>query len=438
MGAAIEDDSLAAAIGRKILSRLVAPTALFVLMGSIDRTNIGFAALQMNKALGLSGTQYGWGAGVLFVGYMVAKYPSVLLYERIGVRRWLAAISFVWGASACLLATISNGWQLYALRMVIGFAEGGLSSGLMIYLSNWAIERHKASILAVPIMAQSIAQVLGAPISGALLDSANPFGIEGWRFLFLAEGLPSLALAVFALAYYPDAPAEARWLSTGERRWVADNVRGAPLRARGERAGAGRWDALKNPLGWTCALIWLCILAGNYGIIFWLPQIVKGLAGLTASQTGWVVSLPWAGSAIGLYLNARHSDRTQERYLHVGVPALVGGSGLLLAYALGPGLPGLIALVVGGACTGCTVAAFWAIPMRLLPPGSLSMGIVMINVVGSLAGATVPALMGYLTERSGSFFPATLLLFAISVACAGLCLVARLADRPRQALSLAE
>jgi MFS family permease len=438
MRAAVEDGSREAAIGRKILSRLVAPTALFVLMGSIDRTNIGFAALQMNHALGLSGTQYGWGAGVLFIGYMVAKYPSVLLYERIGVRRWLAVISFVWGISACLLATISTGWQLYALRMVIGFAEGGLSSGLMIYLSNWAIERHKAAILAVPIMAMSIAQVIGAPISGALLDSANPLGIEGWRFLFLAEGLPSLALALFALAYYPDTPGDARWLSAGEKQWIADNVHGAPLRRRGQPAGPERWDALRSPLGWICALIWLCILAGNYGIIFWLPQMVKGLAGLTASQTGWVVSLPWAGSAIGLYLNARHSDRTQERYLHVGVPALVGGSGLLLAYALGPGLPGLIALIIGGACTGCTVAAFWAIPMRLLPPASLSMGIVMINIVGSLAGATVPALMGYLSERSGSFLPATLLLFGISVGCAFLCLVARLADKPRHSPSLAQ
>src|SRR3569623_168683 len=217
MGAGLENSGLETAIGRKILWRLVAPTALFVLMGSIDRTNIGFAALQMNKALGLSGTQYGWGAGVLFVGYMVAKYPSVLLYERIGVRRWLAAISFVWGAGACQLAAISSGWQLYALRMVIGFAEGGLSSGLMIYLSNWAIERHKASILAVPIMAQSIAQVIGAQISGALLDAANPLGIAGWRFLFLAEGLPSLALALFALAYYPDTPAQARWLDDGEK-----------------------------------------------------------------------------------------------------------------------------------------------------------------------------------------------------------------------------
>lgn len=433
MGAGIEDGGLEAAIGQKILWRLVAPTALFVLMGSIDRTNIGFAALQMNRALGLSGTQYGWGAGVLFVGYMVAKYPSVLLYERIGIGRWLATISFVWGASACLLATISNGWQLYTLRLVIGFAEGGLSSGLMIYLSNWATERNKASILAVPIMATSIAQVIGAPISGALLDWANPLGMEGWRFLFLAEGLPSIALAAFALAYYPDTPGQARWLSEDEKRWLAANVRGAPLRPRGERAGAERWDALRSPIGWICALIWLCILAGNYGIIFWLPQIVKGLAGLTPSETGWVVSLPWAGSAIGLYLNAHHSDRTQERYLHVGVPALVGGSGLLLAYALGPGVPGLVALVVGGACTGCTVAAFWAIPMRLLPPGSLAMGIVMINVVGSLAGATVPALMGYLSERSGSFLPATLLLFGISVACAALCLAARLADNPQDA-----
>jgi len=411
-------------VGAKVLWRLVVPCALYILVGAIDRTNVGFAALQMNAALGLSGTQYGFGAGVLFVGYMLAKYPSVLLYEAVGIRRWLALITFAWGLGACAMATVTSEWQLYGLRLFIGFAEGGLSSGLMIYLSHWASERWRATILAVPIMSISIAQVIGAPVSGWLLDWANPLGIAGWRFMFLAEGLPALGLALFALLYYPASPAQARWLTPGEREWLAANTQGA-ANPHEEGAREGRWDAIKSPVGWTCALIWYCILASNYGVMFWLPQIVKGMTGLSATQTGLVIALPNAASAIGLVLNARHSDRTGERILHVAIPALAGGCGLLCAYLLGPGLPGLVMLILGGACTGCTVAAFWAIPTRLIPPRALAMGIVAINMFGSLAGASVPPAMGWLRETSGSFLPPTLLLFAIAVLCATLCLVAR-------------
>ena len=410
-------------IGRKVLRWLVFPSALFVLIGSIDRTNVGFAALQMNEALGLSKAQYGFGAGVLFVGYLAAKYPSVLLYEAIGMRRWLAIITLAWGIAACSMGFISNHYELYGLRVFIGFAEGGLSSGLMIYLSHWAAERYRASILAIPIMAISVAQVIGAPVSGFLLEYDNPLGLEGWRFMFLAEGLPAVLLGLFAWLYYPDSPREARWLTPDERQWILDNVKGAEKPT--PSSCAGRWDAIRSPIGWTCAGIWFCILASNYGIMFWLPQIVQGMAGLTPQQTGFVVAAPWAASAIGLYMNARHSDRTQERFFHVGVPALVGGSGLFAAYLLGPGVPGLAALIIGGACTGCTVAAFWAIPTKLLPPASLAMGIVMINIVGSLAGATVPALMGYLAQTTDSYLPSTVLLFGISTTCFALCLFAR-------------
>jgi MFS family permease len=429
----MQADLIEAHIGRKILRRLVFPSALFVLMGAIDRTNISFAALQMNDALGLSGTQYGFGAGVLFVGYLAAKYPSVLLYEAVGMRRWLATITITWGLAASCMAAITTEAQLYALRVFIGFAEGGLSSGMMIYLSHWAIERYRASILAIPIMSISIAQVIGAPVSGWLLNAGNPLGIEGWRFMFLAEGVPAVLLGVFAAVYYPDSPAKAKWLSPEERTWLSNNVKGAEPPKRGGVAREGRWHAIRSPIGWTCALIWFCILASNYGVMFWLPQIVKGMSGLTAFQTGLVVALPWAGSGLGLLLNAMHSDRTQERFFHVGVPALVGGIGLVSAYLLGPGIPGLLMLIVGGACTGCTVAAFWAIPTKLLEPRSLAMGIVMINIVGSLAGATVPPLKGLLSERRGSFFPPTLLLLGISVICALLCLVARGQERRQQA-----
>lgn len=417
-------DALEHSVGGKVIRRLVIPAALFILIGAIDRTNVGFAAIDMNRALGLSATQYGFGAGVLFVGYMIAKYPSVLFYEAVGLRRWLATITAAWGICSCLLAGITTEWQLYALRVAIGFSEGGLSSGLMLYLSQWAPDRYRASILAIPIVSISVAQVIGAPISGLLIDLDRPFGMDSWRFMFLVEALPALALAVFAWVWFPDTPSDARWLNPAERDWIKANVQGAS-KAAANGDSRERWAVLCSPVGWLCAAIWFCILASNYGIMFWLPQVVKSLSGLTSAQTGLIVALPWAASGIGLILNARHSDRTGERYLHVAIPALLGGAGLLAANLFGAGLPGLIALVIGGACTGCTVAAFWAIPTRLLTPGSMAMGIVVINMTGSLAGASVPPLMGYLRQTTGSFTPPTLLLVGIAVLCAALTMTAR-------------
>jgi MFS transporter, ACS family, tartrate transporter len=410
-------------IGRKVLWRLVVPCGLFTLVGAIDRTNVGFAALQMNADLGLSATQYGFGAGVLFVGYVLAKYPSVLLFEAIGFRRWLAFITFIWGLAACSLALISNQLELYILRVLIGFAEGGLSSGLMLYLGHWAPERWRATILALPIMSINIAQVIGAPVSGWLLDVQNPLGMAGWRFMFLAEALPALFLAVFAWFYFNDSPRQARWLSNAEKDWLSNNVHAAAKPVAG--GGEGRWDALKSGSGWLCAAIWFCILASNYGIMFWLPTIVKGMSGLSSTQTGFIVALPHLASAIGLLLNARHSDKTQERFLHIALPALVGGGGLLSAYLLGAGWPGLAMLIIGAGCTGCTVAAFWAIPTKLLSPQAMAMGIVMINMLGSFAGLVIPSTMGWLRDVSGSYLPPTMLLAGIAVLNAALCLIAR-------------
>ncbi len=220
---------------------------------------------------------------------------------------------------------------------------------------------------------------------------------------------------------------------------MAQNIRGAakPSDPDGKE---GRWDVLKTSVGWIGTLIWFCILASNYGIMYWLPQIVQNLSGMTTFQTGLIVALPWLASGIGLVLNARHSDKTNERYFHVALPALVGAVGLVLAILVGPNLLGLLCLVIGGGCVGCTVAAYWAIPTKLLPPAALAMGIVMINLFGSLAGLVVPTAMGYLYDATGSFLPPILLIASLQVLLAVLALVARSFDhrRARQGAAMAE
>jgi MFS transporter, ACS family, tartrate transporter len=409
-------------IGRRVQWRLVLPLALFFLVGSLDRANVAFASLEMNAAIGLTSAQYGFGAGILFVGYVALKYPSVMLFEAIGLRKWLAVITLAWGITATAMSLVENPLSFYLFRFVIGTAEGGLASGVMLYLSHWAGPRYRASILALPMAAIPVSQVIGAPLSGWLIEAPNPLGWEGWRWMFLVEGFPAILLAVFALLYFPDRPREARWLSAEEKDWIEANVTGSTPPPKGD---SSRWDALRSPVTWTCAGIWFCGLAGNYGVMFWLPQTIRSLSGLGPTEIGVVVALPWLANAAGIFVNARHSDRTQERFLHLAIPFAVASLSLLVAYLAGGGLLGLAALLVAGFCLGACVGPFWAVPTSLLKPSMLAVAIVATAMVGSFAGLIVPTAMGLLRDATGGFAAPTFLLCAVLLAGAGFALVAR-------------
>lgn len=411
-----------ASVARKVLWRLVVPLALVSLIGNIDRSNVGFAALQMNSALGLTAAQYGFGAGVLFVGFLFSKLPSVLIYERIGMRRWLALIAFFWGLGATAMAFIDSAFTFYLLRFLIGVAEGGMSSGFMLYLATWASPRQLAAVLAIPMISVPAAQVIAGPLSGILLDTANPLGWEGWRWMFLVEGFPALVVAVWALLYFPDTPAEARWLTSEERTWIGANVAPPPAK---NQANPDRWRALRRPVTWLCGMIWLCALAGNYGVIFWLPQVLSSLGGLSATEVGLIVTLPWIANAVGILVNARLSDRTGERFLHLAVPFFGAAAALVMAYAAGGGLVGLAALILAGFCLGAVTSPFWTIPTMLLSPQERAIGIVTINIMGSFAGLTVPGVMGMLRDATGTFAASTFLLAAILAAGAAISLYTR-------------
>ncbi|MGZ8335768.1 MAG: MFS transporter [Allosphingosinicella sp.] len=411
-----------ARIGRRVQLRLVLPLALFFLIGSLDRANVAFAALQMNAAIGLSSSQYGFGAGVLFVGYVAMKYPSVMLFERIGLRRWLAAITVTWGVTATGMALISGPLSFYAFRFIIGTAEGGLASGVMLYLSHWAGPRYRATILALPIAAIPISQVIGAPLSGWLIESPNPLGWEGWRWMFLVEGMPAVLLGIAALFYFPDRPDEARWLGDADKAWIRANVTGSTRPPKGD---SSRWEALRSPITWICAAIWFCGLAGNYGVMFWLPQTISSLSGLGPTEVGIIVALPWIANAVGIFANARHSDRTQERFFHLAIPFAVASASLLTAYLAGGGAVGLAALVLAGFCLGASIGPFWAVPTTLLKPSMLAVAIVATAMVGSFAGLTIPTTMGVLRDATGGFAAPTFLLSFVLLCGAGFALAAR-------------
>ncbi|CAN5406961.1 MFS transporter [soil metagenome] len=404
----------------KIRWRLIVPTIAFMLLSSIDRVNVSFAALQMNQDLGFSPSQYGFGAGILFVGFLTGQYPSVLLLQKIGFHRWLAACALLWGVCAGSMALIDTHWQFYSLRMLLGFAEGGLAPGIVLYLSQFATERERATTFAMPMLAIPISIVIGGPLSGWLLGMTPPFGLPNWRWMFIGEALPTLIFAIGAYFYFPDSPAKALWLDAGEKQWLSRNAANRTETARGND-----WSVLRQPLVWASAALWFCLLSGSYGIIFWLPQMVRQLTGLPPLEIGMINALPWAVNGIGIYVGATNSDRTGERFWHIAVPSVVTALAILGAAAAGASLVGLAALMVAGFGLGAAQGAFWALPTRMFTPATFAVGAVAINITGSSGGLVVPWLVGAVREATGGFGGPTLLVAGFLLVAAVIVLVLR-------------
>lgn len=399
---------LSAGIARKLRWRLGLPCILFMLFSSLDRANISFAAKAMNADLGFSPSEYGFGAGVLFVGFLAGQYPSLWWLQRVGMRRWIATCALWWGLSAGAMAFIDGHAAFYVLRVLIGFAEGGLAPGIVFYLTQFATERERASTFSLPMIAIPASVILGAPLSGWLLDLGARTSFVPWRFMYLAEALPTVLLGLLALFYFPDTPARARWLSAGEKEWLAKNAaRGAAEKQPND------WRALLKPYVLLSGLLWFCLLSGSYGVIFWLPQVIGSLTSLPSFEIGLLSALPWIGVAIGIYANAAHSDRTGERYWHVAAPALLAAASLLVAWVAGPGVLAALSLALAGLGLGGAQGAFWAIPTQLMSRSSMGVAVVAINILGSAGGAVMPTLMGIAREQSGGFAGPTWLIVGV-------------------------
>ena len=391
----------------KVRWRLGVPTILFMLLRSLDRVNISFAALQMNRELGFTPTQYGFGAGLVFAGFLLGQYPSVLLMQRYAMHRWIAGCAVLWGLTASATAFVTSAQQFYVLRVALGAAEGGLAPGIVLYLTQFAPHRARASTFALPMLAIPLSIIVGGPLSGWLMGKALPIGLAPWRWMLIAESLPTIVLGVAAWFYFPDRPHDASWVTAAERAALA----GSSAELAPGRAG-NDWSVLAQPLVWACGLLWFCLLSGSYGIMFWLPQMIKRLSGLTPAQIGWINALPWLGVVLGTYYNAAHSDRTGERFWHVAVPALIAAAALLAAWWIGPGLAGMTALFVAGLGLGSATGAFWALPISLLGARTLAVGAVAINITGTAGGLVMPHLVGYVLERTGTLAGPTLVVAA--------------------------
>ncbi len=424
--------SLADSIQARVRVRLVLPCIVLMLLSSLDRVNISFAALTMNRDLGLSPSQYGFGAGIFFVGYLLAQLPSVLLQRRIGMRLWVSTCTLIWGAAATGMAFIRSADDLWILRVVLGLAEGGLAPGIVLYLSQWTTESERARTFAWPMLAIPISTIIGAPLSGWLLTSGEPLGFVGWRWMFLIEGLPTIIVGVCSYFYFPNTPRDARWLAKDEQDWLIAN---STVRSRAtddhSEATADTFVALRQPLVWASASVWFLLLAGSYGVIFWLPQVVQSWTGLGAAAVSLISAVPWIGAALGMLLNSWHSDKSRERFWHLGLPACIAGLCIAIPTIFASPIIALSALFIAGVGLGAAQGAFWALPTYYIDARAMTVGVATINIAGSTAGLIVPRLIGGVREATGSFDLPIYLVAGLLVLSALIVAMIRLATKHR-------
>jgi MFS transporter, ACS family, tartrate transporter len=393
-----EAGELGERVVRKLAWRLLPFMGLLYFVAFLDRVNVGFAALTMNADLGLSARVYGFGAGIFFLGYVLFEVPSNLMLHRFGARRWIARIMISWGLVSAAMAATTGPISFYVLRFLLGVAEAGFFPGMILYLTYWFPAAVRARITGAFMIAIPVSGVIGAPLSTALLGIEG-FGLQGWQWMFILEGVPAVLLGLIVLYRLDDRPERAGWLADDEKAWLRrtlDAEQAAVQRPVSVRA------ALLDTRVWILGIVYFGLVIGLYGLGFWLPQIVADFGGLTLPQVGLLTAFPSVIAAVAMYAWGRHSDATGERLRHIAWPALAGCVGLAAsAYLADRPLLAFAALTAGAAGIYAALPVFWTLPTALLTGAAGAGAIALVNSIGNTGGYVGPALMGYLKDTTG-------------------------------------
>jgi len=427
-------EQLAFETRRRITLRLVAPLMVLTFLNSLDRVNVSFAALQMNEDLGLDPKMYGYGVGILFFSYLLFQFPHTYILRKIGARKWIFGAVLLWGCIATSMAFIQNATHFYVLRFLLGMAESGFAPGVIFTISRWMPRRFRAWAIAGSMLAIPISIIFGGPLSGWLLTMENSLDIPGWRWMYLFEGGITIVAACTALRLFVDRIADAAWLTEAQKEWLVAELERDRIAITRDAPAQGFGSLLRDLKVWAAAGVWFSLMAGAYGIIYWLPQIIQQMSSAGDFEVSVLSTLPWIGLGAGLLLNAWHSDRTQERFLHIGIPSIIAAAGLVLGISLTTGWVALACLVVGGFGLGSAQGAYWALPTGFLSGANAANGITLINILGTSAGLITPPVIGWIRVQTGDFTPAVFALAGILVIGAALLVVIhRCVARPQVA-----
>ena len=399
----------------RVTRRLIPFLFLSYILAYIDRVNVGFAKLQMQHDLRMSDAVYGVGAGVFFLGYFLFEVPANMVLQGLGARLWLGPIMIVWGVVSAFTMFVKSATGFYILRFVLGIVESGFFPGVILYLTYWYTQKHRAKMVAAFMIANPLSGVLAGPISGAILAfTSGAGGLRAWQWLFLLEGVPSAMMGMAMMWFLDDNPVEAKWLTNDERSLLVRRLREEEEAKRNK--GESRHsliDVFKSGKVWLLCLVYFGFIMGNYGLWFWLPQTIKDTLTRDPWRIGVISAIPWTTAAIVMVFYAHHSDVTGERRWHLALTGILGCAAFLLSALPGTsGVLGLLALTLGAIAVMCGQSTFWSLPTAILSGSAAAAGIAWINSVGNLGGYVSAMVIGRIRDATGSMMMALLVLSA--------------------------
>ena len=414
---------------RRVSWRLMPFLLLAYLICYIDRVNVGFAALQMNKAVGIDPKIYGLGAGIFFIGYFILEVPSNLALERFGARTWIARIMITWGMVSAAFALIGGPTSFLVLRFLLGAAEAGFFPGVILFITYWYPAHYRAIIVGIFMVAIPVAGLIGSPVSGAILYMDGLLGLGGWQWIFLLEAAPAVLLGIAAFIWLTDRPAHASWLTPAQRDWLTAAIDAE--RSRTPRiAHTSIWRVLSNKYVLIMALVYSGAAGASTSLALFMPQLVKSF-GLTNWQTGLVNAVPFGIAAVWMILWGRNSDRSGERVWHNALP--LGWMVLAMIatfFAIGSLWTMIPLLTLIAAGTYASKGPFWALSSEWLGPTAAAAGLAQINALGNLSGFVFNYLMGWIQAETGSF-PLAMMPIAATAAAGTICVLAIGRRQPR-------
>jgi len=397
----VSGDAIGERTVRTVSRRLLPFLFILYVVAFLDRVNFGYAALDMNSALGISPELFGLLSGIFFIGYLLFEVPGNMILQRIGARIWISRIMISWGVVVIITAAASSAAELFVLRFLLGVAEAGFFPGIILYITRWFRREDLARAVALFMTALAVSNIVGAPVSTWILDNIHWFGIAGWRWLFVLEGLPALVLGVVTWFWLTDRPEEAAWLAPEERDWLSQEIRKESAVRAGEAPGF--WTIVRDPRVWHLGIVYSLMTIGLYGLGFWMPQIIRSLnPSFSNIEIGLVMIVPFIAALLAMLAWSAHSDRTGERIWHTGLPPFIGGIALVSAGLVRDPLTAFLLLVVATAGIYCFFGPFWTIPGMFLAEGAAAVGFAVINSIGNFGGFIGPSLLGVVTQVSGS------------------------------------
>ncbi len=396
------DEHMEKRIRKKRFLRIIPFIFALYIVTFLDRVNISYAALTMTKDLHFTAAIFGLGAGIFFIGYFVLEIPVTIWIQKWSARKWVARIMIGWGIVSVLTAFTNTDNQFYALRLALGLGEAGFFPGIILYISHWFTGREKAIAYSMFMTAVPISQIIGAPLSTHIL-SVNWFDMQGWRWLFILEGVPSIILGLFAFWYLTDRPSQAKWLLPEEKEWFISKMANE-TKTKETKFGFSWKNAIKERDVILLVLIYFFWITGFYGLGFFLPTIINGLGNQSVTSVGYLVAIPYIAAFFGLMLVGRSSDKRNERKYHAFFSLIVGAIGLGLSIMVYPNL--LFSMIMFTIATVGIYSAFgpfWSLPTIFLTETSAAISIGLINSIGNLGGFIGPSIVGYLKTDTGSY-----------------------------------